>query len=628
MVWEMLYNPEYALPTADAEAAWHRAMGKDDGGEDGEDEVDPESMSRQELEARVTRRVRAIAEQAYWDSIVWRFKTAAQGQALPSQLAPLLAELGAQLSGFVPDAREAAALAEQFAEPAVLTRLTSSAGQQGGGANLTALGAMLQQLAQVLLKSGGEQRAAEGADAAAALHARMAAALAAAAAAAAGSGEARPGSPASDIGSGSPSQQAQRREAAAAAAALAEALAAALRLLMTQLTLVRLDAANARLAGVTRMVRGMRGDGAVFYLRAKLAAAWQLPEGADGAAGSSAAVAAQLAERLPRTAAWVRQVRAGLPQLQASLSNAGLLLDPSAAAAAVAAGGLASVELRSGVRAARAASPAARSPRDVPRSPRGGAGAHSPSAAAPWNLGTGSALDAGSSSSGSSSAPAAAAARQQSITARFPVALDSTQGVVRAGLLALVTGDAPAAGPALPEVLGFDRGRLHDLQNALQQLMAAAAGLLIVQQLRAASGLPWDAPLRAQARRRLLITLSDPGMKLAHLVTELTQLAGAAGVATEERVKHMFTSIVNPGAAGFQSIRAGITAALAAHLLYGRAAVAADGSAAAACAAVLGRVGAAALADDVAELGQRLVVVAAVCEEVNGRIIELLSAQA
>jgi hypothetical protein len=28
MVWEMLYNPDYSLPTADAVAAWHRAMDK------------------------------------------------------------------------------------------------------------------------------------------------------------------------------------------------------------------------------------------------------------------------------------------------------------------------------------------------------------------------------------------------------------------------------------------------------------------------------------------------------------------------------------------------------------------------------------------------------------------------
>lgn len=28
MVWEMLYNPAYSLSTSEAEAAWHRALGK------------------------------------------------------------------------------------------------------------------------------------------------------------------------------------------------------------------------------------------------------------------------------------------------------------------------------------------------------------------------------------------------------------------------------------------------------------------------------------------------------------------------------------------------------------------------------------------------------------------------
>jgi hypothetical protein len=116
------------------------------------------------------------------------------------------------------------------------------------------------------------------------------------------------------------------------------------------------------------------------------------------------------------------------------------------------------------------------------------------------------------------------------------VALQSWQGTIRAGLLSLVSSTTPAAGPQAPEVLLFDRVRLHDLQNALQQLMVAAAGLLMVQQLRQAASLPWDAELRAQARRRLLVVLADPAMKLAHLVTELTQLAGAGAVATEERV--------------------------------------------------------------------------------------------
>lgn len=568
MVWEMLYNPEYSLPTADAVAAWHRAMGKEVEDEQvsrfprhqrcaclcpffkhglhlwatgqcllpglltvdnavGQrlvfpiltqtwsglvhlctafaqvDASDVESMTPEQLSTLVARRARTIAERAFWDSIVWRFKTAAQGQALPSQLAPLLSELGTELSGFVSEPEEAQQLAEQYAEPAVLARLTSSSGQQGGGANLTALGAMLEQLAQVLLKSGGPERAAEGADAAQQLHVRMAAALSAAVAPSSGS--------TSPTASGSPTSspmQAKRQEEAAAAAALAEGLAAALRLLMTQLKVVKLDAANARLAG---LARAMREQGAVRYLQTKLAAAWELPSLDDiSSTAEREQATARVADKLSRTAAWVAEVQQGMQRdLQGSLSNAGLLLDASAATAAVVAGGLQSVELRSGVRASPTASPGRPS---VPRSP-------------------------GSSSAAS---PTAAGA----VKPRFPVALDTWQGIVRAGLLSLVSGTTPAAGPQTPEVLMFDRARLHDLQNALQQLMVAAAGLLIVQQLRQAGGLPWDAEMRAQARRRLLVVLADPGMKLAHLVTELTQLAGATGVATEDRVSTLLTQVV------------------------------------------------------------------------------------
>lgn len=458
------------------------------------DASDVESMTPEQLSALVARRARTIAERAFWDSIVWRFKTAAQGQALPSQLAPLLSELGTELSGFVTEPAEARQLAEQFAEPAVLARLTSSNGQQGGGANLTALGAMLEQLSQVLLKSGGPDRAAEGADAAQQLHARMAAALAAAVAPA--SGSTSPTASSSPT-SGSP-VQAKRQEEAAAAAALAEGLAAALRLLMTQLKVVKLDAANTRLAG---LARAMREQGAVRYLQTKLTAAWELPDlGGISSTAEREQATARVVDKLSRTAAWVAQVQKGLQQdLQRSLSSAGLLLDTSAATAAVVAGGLQSVELRSGVRASPTAGRTS-----VPRSP-GGSSAASPTAAG-------------------------------AVKPRFPVALDTWQGAVRAGLLSLVSSTTPAAGPQTPEVLAFDRARLHDLQNALQQLMVAAAGLLIVQQLRQAGGLPWDAEMRAQARRRLLVVLSDPGMKLAHLVTELTQLAGATGVATEDRV--------------------------------------------------------------------------------------------
>lgn len=90
----------------------------------------------------------------------------------------------------------------------------------------------------------------------------------------------------------------------------------------------------------------------------------------------------------------------------------------------------------------------------------------------------------------------------------------------------------------------------------------------------------------------------------------------------------MFTTIVNPEASSFKSIRSGILNALAAHLLYGRAAMAADGSAGSACTNVLSRVGAAALQEDVADLSQRLAGVAAVVEAVHGDLVALLASRA
>lgn len=444
-------------------------------------------MTPQQLTAMVASRARVIAERAFWDSIVWRFKLAVQGQTLPSQLAPLLAELGTELSGFVSDSLEAQHLAEQYSEAAVLARLNSRTGQQGAGANLTALGAMMEKLAQTLLKSGAPERAAESAGVTQQLHQRLDAALR----------EATHGS-----GGGAPPPT----EGAAVAAVLAEALAAALRLLMAQLKVVKLDAANARLAG---LARAMHEHGAVIYLQTKLAAAWQLPtseqaeEEATGSSGSASSgqqlTGAVLADKLPRTAAWLQGVQGELvAQLCSGLGAAGLLLDQATTAAAVIAGGLQTVELRSGRRPSPTASPGRQAPLGGARS--------------------------------SSTGP---------VKPTFPVAVDSWQFVIRAGLLALVTGDTPAAGPALPEVLAFDAARLHELQNSLQQLMVTAAGLLIVQQLRGTAGLPWDAEVRAQARRRLLVVLADPGMKLSHLVTELSQLAGAGAVATEQRVSGM-----------------------------------------------------------------------------------------
>jgi hypothetical protein len=91
LMWELLYNPNYKLPTQEAEAAWQRAAdemglelatsseGTADGGPGASDmEEDLESLSPEQLTEVLTRRARVVAEHAFWDSIEWRIRTGMQ----------------------------------------------------------------------------------------------------------------------------------------------------------------------------------------------------------------------------------------------------------------------------------------------------------------------------------------------------------------------------------------------------------------------------------------------------------------------------------------------------------------------------------------------------------------------
>lgn len=451
------------------------------------------------------------------------------------------------------------------AEPKVVARLGSRTGDQVCGINVSALGAMLEQLSAALLPLAPAEHAAAAAAAGQAVQARLAAALAT-----------EPGEHNVQV-----------------AAALAPVLTSALRCLMTQSKLAKLAAANARLVALARL---MQERGAVGYLRSKLAAAWKLPgarsalsvsEAELGAAEGEQAPAPQvpltreaLVDRLPKSAAWLSGAAAdALPPLQQGLAAAGLSPGGVDGAAGAASEGI--------------------------------AGSMVPS------------LRTGMSRSASGKAPAAApGAAAAAVAPVLPVEPSSWRGLFRAALLSLVAADAPAAGEALPELLVLDGERLHAAQNGFQRLMVTAASLLIVQQLRGASGMPWGAEQQAAAARRLRVLLSDPGMRLSDVVSELTALAGSA---SEAPVKAMFMRIVNPDSAAFKSIRSGLCTALYAHLLLGGARLAPDAAAGQAVAAALARVGASVLQQDVAAAAEQLLRVAAVNEAVHEELLPLLA---
>ena len=765
MVWEMLYNSGYSLPTSEAEGTWRRALvaaaaaagepppppppdadaagaeGAD--GADGGDERpltrdDAERLSPEQLSAALQRRARAVAERAFWDSVEWRVRTGAQrGGGLASQLAPMVHELareaaslllssspgaagGAQQQQLQEEAaRQARALTEKYgaseqrAAAALATAPVGGGGNGGGGGGGGGLPASVEQLGgastSALLSALGDLsrafalgatggRAAAAAAAAADAERRLGAAVASAAAAAAGAG-------------GSPAEA-----EAAVAAALAPALTAALRLLMAQSRLQRLDAANARLSA---LASAMRGGGAVGYLSGRLseklglvvpAAAEAEAEGAEGAEGAAAAPAvAVAAARLPRTARWMREaheavIAAAVASASAASSEAAAAAAPSpppspsassfsppssavaallappppSSAAAALLAPLASAGL---LAASRSPSPDSAAASMVPATLRAGL-RRMPGASPSPPAANGSGNGGGGNGNGGGGGDA------WRLRAAYPALPPSWRSAVRLGLLALVSGDAPASDPAtLPEVLQLDRERLHEAQNALQRLLVLSGGMLVAAQLRAAEGAaaadaagaagsaagaagtwavvalpPWTPAQAAAGRRRLAVVLADPSMRLADLVTDLTALAnegwapapaaegaaagggggeqgGAAGAppssraaaaalqppVSEARVRALFTSLVNPQSAGFRALRANLCAAAACALLHGPDSLLARPASSPALASLLQRAGASALAEDVAALAARLAAVAAAQEAVFGEVLEALA---
>lgn len=186
------------------------------------DPAELDAMTPEQLTAMLAQKARVIAERAFWDSVEWRLRTGIQGGNLPSQLAPLLSELGTELSELVTDSFESEQLSEQYAAQQVNARLASRVGQQAGGANVTAMMSMLEQLTKALEAVSSPHRITEAQAATQQVQSALMAALSS--------------TPSDELGS-----------------KLAPALTQALRLLMTHLKLVKLDAANARLMALAQV---------------------------------------------------------------------------------------------------------------------------------------------------------------------------------------------------------------------------------------------------------------------------------------------------------------------------------------------------------------------------------------
>ncbi|KAL0028624.1 hypothetical protein WJX79_006167 [Trebouxia sp. C0005] len=373
MAWELLYNLKWQLPTEELEAGWKDATGETSVMK--ESQASPEdNVAPADVAAHVQRRVKRIAEQAFWDSV--QATLAESGSGMSQQQAKA--------------AREQ--LAAELDEGRLQEALTAHQGAGVNGIDTTHLLSVLEHTAKLLKDMGSPAREASAVAAHSAIRAELGDAL-----------------------------------QAGDSPALAAAVVKAVRVLMAQLKMLRMDAANFRLKMLAQTLK----DGAgISYAQGKF-------ETAFGVKAETSLE--ELSTSLTHTRAWLALVSGQVPQLAQHLQP---LTDFAAdqnriqAAANAATTSAVPTNLRSGLRA-------------------------SPSA-------TVSTLDSEAQSSAAQLV--------------HPVKAESWRGIVRLGLVHLISGEIPVEKAALAETLRLDAQRLHLAQNDFQQLVVLAACMLLLQQ--------------------------------------------------------------------------------------------------------------------------------------------------
>ncbi|KAL6747933.1 hypothetical protein V8C86DRAFT_1238533 [Haematococcus lacustris] len=651
MVWELVHDPGYALSNMDAEASWGRAVAAADTPLPSLDRNALSALPLEEAVASLRHHAQAVAEAAFWDNLTQKFTQALlAGSLLPLAL-PLLNDLGTGLADTMADSTASQQLRQEFSPPTLTSSLTSPSSSSTSGLGeraglVVGMTLVMERLALLLLRYGAPAREDMAAQAHSQLRVELAQACQAAFPMLAG-GQ-------TGMGQGVGMEAVQ---------GLGRSLARAVRLLQAQLKLLKLDVANGRLALLARQVRGSAG---ITYLRSKFAALHgihpddilsppptspPLPHQPDSSprAGSGA----RLATALPRTAAWLRSAATTSTATTAALlSTAGLDLGNERLLEAVtavtehvaisAATNCLPAQLRSGLRLHLTSAPAVAATLVTPAPPHTQPHTHSvtPSLVTSQTSLSDSLPDA---------VPAPAPAPASTAPPRLPVAAASWQGVVRLGVLALVTSDQPAVSPALAETLAWDAQRLHAAQNSFQRLLVVCVCMGLVASTRAGRAVP---PLNAHAgqaaKRRLLVLLADSSVGLPDLVTELSRLVaheagprtftghtadgghtvanGAAGAATalnleeEAALSRSLKALVEPGSVAFSAVKEALSRVLTLHLVLGPVAIRHEPAVRRAAASMLAQEGAAVVAEDLAQLAQQLLALCGVSEAVHGEV--------
>ncbi|DBA87711.1 TPA: hypothetical protein ACH3X1_004714 [Trebouxia sp. C0004] len=540
MAWKLLYNLKWQLPTEELEAGWKDATGETSVMK--ESQASPEdNMAPADVAAHVQRRVKRIAEQAFWDSVQATLAESGSGvsqQQVTGQLAGLLAHMGQELMAVLPEQARAAReqLAAELDEGRLQKALTAHQGSGVNGIDTTHLLSVLEHTAKLLKDMGSPAREASAVAAHAVIRAELGNAL-----------------------------------QAGDSPALAAAVVKAVRVLMAQLKMLRMDAANFRLKMLAQTLK----DGAgIRYAQTKFETAFAVkPETSLEALSTS----------LTNTRAWLALVSGQVPQLAQHLQP---LTDFAADQNRVQA-----------------------------------AANHATTSAVPTNLRSG--LRASPSATVSTSDSEVQSSAAQLV---HPVKAESWRGIVRLGLVHLISGEIPVEKTALAETLRLDAQRLHLAQNDFQQLVVLAACMLLLQQsLAAQQQVARSMPDVVDVKRRLMGILADPSMRLPDLAAELTRLAGSDSDAqSQSAMEAALNRMLMRSSGAFKALSSGIGNAIQLHLLASPASSQSDTGLQQGVISALARCGAGGLKSEVSQLAKRLCQTAALSEAVHSSVYQKL----
>ena len=206
-----------------------------------------------------------------------------------------------------------------------------------------------------------------------------------------------------------------------------------------------------------------------------------------------------------------------------------------------------------------------------------------------------------------------------------PVKPDSWRGVVRLGLVHLISGEIPVEKTALAETLRLDAQRLHLAQNDFQQVVVLAACLLLLQQSWAAQQAEATRPQVGDVKQRLMGILADPSMRLPDLAAELTHLAGSySNAQRQSAMEAALNRMLLRSSGAFKALSSGIGNAVQLQLLASPATSQSDAELQQAVSAALARCGAGALKPEVSQLALRLTQTAALTEAVHSSTYQRL----